>query len=63
MRCANSIDVVLLHHHQVGTDIVHRHCFSLVGVMIMAIHAENGDGTSIHFEKSVMNLDSPKPKT
>ena len=47
VRATNSVDVVLLHQHQVGTHVVNADCFALIRVMIVTVHTPNHDALPI----------------
>ena len=48
MRRANCIDIGALHRDDVLAHIFNRYCFAFVGMVIVTIHAHDGDGPTIH---------------
>ena len=60
VRGAHRGDVVPPHLHQVGAHVVDRDRLAAIGMVIVAVHAEDPDRPAIHQQLAVAHLDVPE---
>ncbi|CAB5068835.1 unannotated protein [freshwater metagenome] len=60
MGAADSVDVVALHRHEVGTHVVHRDGFAALGVVVVAVDATDHHALCIHEQRTVTHLHRPE---